>query len=102
HGPGGVCAQRALPLAVRTSDDVYLVVECAGRDDPSAEPAAVAELATETAVADDERGRAALWAYRELQNETLTALGVPHKLDVSVPVPSVPAFERDVEDAVAR
>ena len=46
-------------------------------------------------------GRAALWAYRELQNETLTALGVPHKLDVSVPVSRVPAFERDVEAAVA-
>jgi FAD/FMN-containing dehydrogenase len=101
HGLGRVCERHGLPLPLRTDDDVYLVVECAARHDPSDELAAVAELATETAVADDQRGRAALWAYRELQNETLTALGVPHKLDVSVPVSRVPAFERDVEAAVA-
>src|SRR5205814_7977372 len=50
HGLARVCERHALPLPLRTSDDVYLVVECAGRDDPSAELAAVAELATETAV----------------------------------------------------
>ena len=101
HGLRRVCERHALPPPFPAGDDVYLVVECAGRHDPSDELAAVAELASDTAVADDERGRAALWAYRELQNETLTALGVPHKLDVSVPVPSVPAFERDVEAAAA-
>jgi FAD/FMN-containing dehydrogenase len=102
HGLRRVCERHGLPLPFRADADVYLVVECAARRDPSDELAAVAELATETAVADDERGRAALWAYRELQNETLTALGVPHKLDVSVPVARVPVFERDVEAAVAR
>jgi FAD/FMN-containing dehydrogenase len=101
HGLGRVCERHGLSLPFRTDDEVYLVVECAARDDPSEELAAVAELAGETAVATDERGRAALWAYRELQNETLTALGVPHKLDVSVPVSRVPAFERDVAAAVA-
>jgi FAD/FMN-containing dehydrogenase len=101
YGLGRVCERHGLPLPFATADDVFLVVECAAGDDPSGELEALAELADETAVADDERGRAALWAYRELQNETLTALGVPHKLDVSVPVPAVPAFERDVQAAVA-
>jgi FAD/FMN-containing dehydrogenase len=101
HGLRRVCERHALEPPFRTDDDVYLVVECAGREDPSDELVALAELADETAVATDAAGRGALWAYRELQNETLTALGVPHKLDVSVPVARVPAFERDVAAAVA-
>jgi FAD/FMN-containing dehydrogenase len=101
HGLERVCERFGLPLPFRTDDDVYLVVECAAREDASDELQAVAELADETAVATDAPGRAALWAYRELQNETLTALGVPHKLDVSVPVSRVPAFERDVRRVVA-
>jgi FAD/FMN-containing dehydrogenase len=101
HGLGRVCERHGLPLPFRESHGTYLVVECAARADPSDDLAAVVDLADDTAVATDPPGRAALWAYRELQNETLTALGVPHKLDVSVPVPAVPAFERDVEAAVA-
>jgi FAD/FMN-containing dehydrogenase len=101
HGLGRVCERHGLPLPFRAQHGAYLVVECAARSDPSDELAALAELADDTAVAADPAGRAALWAYRELQNETLTALGVPHKLDVSVPVRAVPAFERDVEAAVA-
>jgi FAD/FMN-containing dehydrogenase len=101
HGLRRVCERHGLPRPFPSEDDVYLVVECAAREDPSGELAAVAELAGETAVASDPRGRARLWAYRELQNETLTALGVPHKLDVSVPISRLPAFERDVEAAIA-
>jgi len=101
HGLRRVCERHGLTPPFQTKDDVYLVVECAGRHDPSEELAAVAELAQHSAVARDARGRAALWAYRELQNETLAALGVPHKLDVSVPIPRVPAFEREVEATVA-
>jgi FAD/FMN-containing dehydrogenase len=101
HGLRRVCERHGLTPPFRTEDDVYLVLECADRDDPSEELAAVAELAEHTAVARDTRGRARLWAYRELQNETLTALGVPHKLDVSVPISRLPAFEREVEAAVA-
>ena len=101
HGLRRVCERHGLAPPFRTEDDVYLVVECAGLDDPSRELAAVAELAEHTAVAHDTHGRAKLWAYRELQNETLAALGIPHKLDVSVPIPHMPAFERDVQTAVA-
>jgi FAD/FMN-containing dehydrogenase len=102
HGLRRVCERHGLPLPFQTDDDVYLVVECAAHEDPSGELEVVAGLAEHTAVASDARGREALWAYRELLNETLTALGVPHKLDVSVPISSVPAFERDVAAAVAK
>ncbi len=40
----------------------------------------------DVAVADDTARRAALWTYREAHNEALNAAGVPHKLDVSVPL----------------
>jgi FAD/FMN-containing dehydrogenase len=102
HGLRRVCERHGLPLPFQTDDDAYLVVECAAHEDPSGELEVVAGLAEHTAVASDARGREALWAYRELLNETLTALGVPHKLDVSVPISSVPAFERDVAAAVAK
>ena len=101
HGLRRVCERHGLAPPFRTDDDVYLLVECAGLEDPSDELTAVAELAEHTAVAHDAPGRARLWAYRELQNETLTALGVPHKLDVSVPISRLPAFEREVEATVA-
>jgi FAD/FMN-containing dehydrogenase len=102
HGLRRVCERHGLAPPFRGDHAAYLVVDCAGVEDPSEELAALAELSDDTAVASDRAGRAALWAYRELQNETLTALGVPHKLDVSVPVGRVPAFERDVAAAVAR
>src|SRR5581483_8576118 len=37
--------------------------------------------------------RRTLWAYRDALNETVRGLGVPLKLDVSVPVGTTPAFE---------
>jgi FAD/FMN-containing dehydrogenase len=101
HGLARVCERHGLPAPFATDDDVYLVVECAALHDPSRELGAIVDLAEHSAVASDAPGRARLWAYRELQNETLTALGVPHKLDVSVPISRLPAFERDVEAAVA-
>ncbi len=58
--------------------------------------AAVADVA----VADDTARRAALWTYREAHNEALNAAGVPRKLDVSIPLPAIPAFAADVVAAV--
>lgn len=39
----------------------------------------------------DASEQARLWAYRESQGEAFTALGITHKLDVSVPLPSLAA-----------
>ena len=74
--------------------DTYVVVECAGHDDPTEELGEAAALAddeiVDSAIATDADGRRALWAYRESHNEALSSRGVPHKLDVTVPLAAVP------------
>ncbi len=80
---------------------VYLVAECADNADPSAQFLSVAELVEESAIATDDVGRKALWRFREAHNETVRSLGVPLKLDVSVPIGALAAFERDVRGLVA-
>ncbi len=49
-----------------------------------------------TAVATDAAGRARLWAYRERHTEAISALGVPHKLDVTLPQSRLAEFEQAV------
>ncbi len=66
----------------------YLLVECAAALDPAdALVAAIADLPARDAVAaSDENGRHRLWMLREGHTESVNAAGVPHKLDVSVPI----------------
>jgi FAD/FMN-containing dehydrogenase len=83
---------------------IYVIAECAAAADPTDELAAAVEaidVTLDVAIADDVRGRAALWAYRELQNESIAAAGIPHKLDVSVRIPDVPRFASEVRERVA-
>lgn len=47
--------------------------------------AAAPELQT-ASVALDGPGREALWAYRERHTESISAAGIPHKLDVAMPL----------------
>jgi FAD/FMN-containing dehydrogenase len=81
-------------------------VECAGLADPSdALFAALSQLDlpdTATAVATDPASQANLWAYRERHTEAISALGVPHKLDVTLPQAALPAFETEVRQVVAQ
>jgi FAD/FMN-containing dehydrogenase len=70
----------------------YVLLECAGRDDPSDDLLATLESAEEirdATVASDPRGRHALWLYREAHTESINAEGVPVKLDVAVPLRSL-------------
>jgi FAD/FMN-containing dehydrogenase len=78
----------APPFAARTP--VYLLVESA---DDLADPsetliAAVGSLGVgdSASIAIDPSGRHRLWQLRERHTEAINAEGVPHKLDVSVPV----------------
>ncbi len=100
-----VCRHRGFARPFDRLYDTYVVAECAARSDPTGELADAAESAGElvrdAAVASDSEGRRALWGYREGLNEAVAARGVPHKLDVSVPLAAVPAFERDVRATVA-
>jgi FAD/FMN-containing dehydrogenase len=98
-----VCAHRRLAPPFPQSHAVYVLVECGAADDPvealaealEDEPAIAA-----VAVADDSARRAALWTYREAHNEAVSAAGVPHKLDVSVPIGALAAFAHEARAAV--
>ena len=65
----------------------YLLLETS---DPAESLAAVVEDAL---FADDGAGRERLWQYRERHTEAINAVGVPHKLDVSLPIGRIAEFE---------
>jgi FAD/FMN-containing dehydrogenase len=91
----------AAPFADR--HPVYVVAECAAAADPVQELADALEDAPvlDVAVADDTARRRALWMYREAHNEAIAAAGIPHKLDVTVQLADITAFESRVRAAVA-
>jgi FAD/FMN-containing dehydrogenase len=82
-------ARAAAPFMARRP--VYLLVE-AGSDeaDPTDALAALLERMQvdedATALATDPGGRERLWQLRERHTEAVSAEGIPHKLDVSVPL----------------
>jgi FAD/FMN-containing dehydrogenase len=81
----------------------YVLVECAARTDPMDELAEAVDAldVRDVAVASDSNQRAALWALREGLPEAINQRGVPHKLDVSVPLATLPAFADAVRERVA-
>jgi FAD/FMN-containing dehydrogenase len=92
-----VCRHTGLPAPLQERSEVYLLVECAGRRDPGPELLHCLESlpeARDAVVAMDTKDRARLWTYRESHPEAVGALGVPIKLDVSVPIAGVADFER--------
>jgi FAD/FMN-containing dehydrogenase len=100
-----VCAHRRLPDPLPTRSPVYVVAECAAADDdPLPELAEALEgvvSGDEVVIADDTAGRRALWTYRESHNEAINAQGVPHKLDVCVPLARLADFETEVRELIA-
>jgi len=94
-------AGRTAPLG--GAPPAVLLVECAGRDGVAGELAdalaACAGLVLATAIADDESGMRRLWRWREEVSVAINAAGVPHKLDVAVPLRAIPRF---VDAATAR
>ena len=73
----------------------YVLVECA-----DAAALAAAGLG-DAVVADDTAGRERLWRVREHLTDAISAAGVPHKLDVGVPLARLDEFAVRVPDAVA-
>ncbi len=97
-----VCEHRQISPPFADDHDVYVLAECAAQEDPLEDLAGAIEdaLVLDVAVADDSARRAALWDYRDLQNEAVGAAGVPHKLDVTVPLAALAGFERRVRDVI--
>ena len=84
--------QTGLPAPFADDHPAFVLVECAGRTDPADDLLAALEESTtvrDATVATDQRGRHALWAYRESHTESINAAGVPVKLDVAVPLPAL-------------
>lgn len=73
----------------------YLLVEAADTVDPSdrlADTVHSCRGVVDAAVASGSVRRAELWQYRDLVSEAISALGVPHKFDVSIPHPELAEF----------
>jgi FAD/FMN-containing dehydrogenase len=80
---------------------VYVLLECAAESDPTE---ALAEVLgdVDAIVADDTAGRERLWRLREGHAEAINAAGVPHKLDVGVPLVALEEFLARVPEVVDR
>ena len=91
---------REPPVATRAP--AYVVLECAARSDPTEELAAALEAAgiDDAVVADDTASRRALWQFREAHTEAIAAQGVPHKMDVGVPLARLAEFLERVPELV--
>jgi FAD/FMN-containing dehydrogenase len=100
-----VCAVTGLPAPLPTAHRGYLLAEI-GAVEPGgtaldAKRLARADLPSDTAIAQDGRGQAALWAYRERLTEAIASRGVPHKIDVAVPAGALGAFRAELDQVVA-
>jgi FAD/FMN-containing dehydrogenase len=96
-----VCEHTGLGLPFAQEHPAYLLVECAGMEDPTEQLAATLDdELLDAAVATDRQSRERLWAYRERHTESINAAGVPHKLDVTLPLGALAPFERDVRGRV--
>ncbi len=88
-----------LPLPLAGLHEAYLLAEFAGPPEEAERLEDVA-LPGDTAVALDRGGRAALWAYRERHTEAISAAGIPHKMDVAVPLGRIAEFRAELGGAV--
>src|SRR5215208_4429613 len=91
-----------VPAPVPERAPAYVILECAAHADPAEELAAALEAAgvQDALVADSTAERERLWRVREAHTEAIAAAGVPHKLDVGVPLQRLGAFAADVRAAV--
>ena len=86
--------QTGLSAPFADEHPAFVLVECAQHSDPTDDLLAALEGCDgirDATVASDTRGRHALWTYRESHTEAINAAGVPVKLDVAVPLPSLAA-----------
>jgi len=96
--------QRGLRAPLAGEHGIYVVSQLAAAEDVTAELAAAVEgidPEPEVAVASDTAGRGELWAYREAVNESIRATGVPHKLDVCLPIAALAAYDAALRERIA-
>jgi FAD/FMN-containing dehydrogenase len=103
--PGLELVARSSGVALPFPEDhwAYLLVEAAGQRDPMPALTDVLDSVAaieDAAVATESTRRSQLWHYREGHTEAINTLGAPHKLDVTLPAPSLAAFIDHVPDVV--
>ncbi len=54
------------------------------------------------AIGEDQNDQARLWRYRELHTEAISASGIPHKLDVTIPHAHLSVFLENVDSIVKK
>lgn len=94
--------QRESPI--RNRSPLYVLAECAAQSDPTEELAAALDAAgvDDALIADDTASRRGLWTLREGHTDAINAAGVPHKLDVGVPLRELDRFIDEVPRVVQR
>jgi FAD/FMN-containing dehydrogenase len=94
-----VSEQFELPPPLPTPSAVLLLVEWAARGDP---PPALVDLLDgyPTVAGADPHDRVRLWRYREAMSEAIARVGVPHKLDVTLPSSTLADFTVALDGAV--
>ena len=96
-----------LPLPLTSGSPAYLLLEltsgegAGGLLDEAVETLAGWADIGESAIADQGPSRQRLWALRERHPDVVARLGVPHKLDVAVPLSRLPELEAGVRLALA-
>jgi FAD/FMN-containing dehydrogenase len=78
---------------------VHVLIEWAGGDVGALGPVAAEHDAV---IADGETRRAELWRYRDGITESINRAGIPHKMDVTLPLPALADFCADVLSLVER
>ncbi len=96
-----VRAHTGLPAPLERDYPAYLLADAAASDH-DAERLMVLPSLQDAAVAMDAQARAGLWAYRERHTESISAEGIPHKLDVAVPLARITAFRAELDSVIAK
>jgi FAD/FMN-containing dehydrogenase len=89
-----VLSHLGVPAPVEPRAPAYVLLEAAAGEDPLPALAAALEAAgiEDALIADDTASRERLWRLREAHTEAISAAGVPHKLDVGVPLDALAPF----------
>jgi FAD/FMN-containing dehydrogenase len=96
-----VRAHTGLPAPLARDYPAYLLADAAASDLDAERLVVLAQL-QDAAVATDAQARAGVWAYRERHTESIGAAGIPHKLDVAVPLARLAAFRADLDSVIAK
>ena len=96
-----VRAHTGRPAPLERDYPAYLLADAAASDH-DAERLMVLPPLQDAAVAMDAQARAGLWAYRERHTESISAEGIPHKLDVAVPLARIAAFRAELDSVIAK